>query len=96
MSLVFSATSDFYENASIQAKSMKLGRDIPWTWGNYFEAKLAFSETVNDDMIFEPSGHARQPSSKKSQHRLKKSLINKEIACRLFFGVNIHIFLRRI
>ena len=44
---------------------MKLGRDIPWTWGNYFEAKLAFSETVNDDMIFEPSGHARQPSSKK-------------------------------
>ena len=28
--LVFSATSDFYENASIQAKSMKLDRDIPW------------------------------------------------------------------
>ena len=48
--LVFSATSDFYENASIQAKSMKLGRDIPWAWGNYFGAKLAFPETFNDNL----------------------------------------------
>ena len=48
--LVVSATSDFYENASIQAKSMKLGRDIPWAWGNYFGAKLAFPETFNDNL----------------------------------------------
>ena len=48
--LVFSATSEFYENASIQAKSMKLGRDIPWAWGNYFGAKLAFYETFNDNL----------------------------------------------
>ena len=47
--LVFSAISDFYENASIQAKSMKLGRDITWAWGNYFGAKLAFPETFNDN-----------------------------------------------
>ena len=48
--LVFSATSDFYENASIQAKSMKLGRDIPWAWGNYLGAKLAFPETFKDNL----------------------------------------------
>ena len=48
--LVFSATSDFYENASIQAKSMKLGRDIPWAWGNYLGTKLAFPETFNDNL----------------------------------------------
>ena len=46
---VFSATSDFSENASIQARSMKLGRDISWAWGNYFEAKLAFPETFKDN-----------------------------------------------
>ena len=46
---VFSATSNFCENASIQAKSMKLGRDIPLAWGNYFGAKLAFPETFNDN-----------------------------------------------
>ena len=49
-SLVFSATSDFYGNASIQAKSMKLGRVIPWAWGNYFRAKLAFPESYNDNL----------------------------------------------
>ena len=43
--LVFSATSDFYENTSIQAKSMKIGRDIPRALGNYIGAKLAFPET---------------------------------------------------
>ena len=48
--LVFSATSDFCENASIQAKSTKLGRDIPWAWGNYFGAKLAFPETFEDNL----------------------------------------------
>ena len=48
--LVFSATSNFYKNASIQAKSMKLGRDIPRAWGNYFGAKLAFPETINDNI----------------------------------------------
>ena len=48
--LAFSATSDFYENASIQAKSMKLGRDIPWAWGNCFGAKLAFPETLKDNL----------------------------------------------
>ena len=42
---LLSATSNFCENSSIQAKSMKLGRDIPWAWGNYFGAKLAFPET---------------------------------------------------
>ena len=47
--LVFSATSDFYENASIQAKSMKLGRDIPWAWGNYSGAKLGFPETFKNN-----------------------------------------------
>ena len=47
--LVFSATSDFYENAFIQAKSTKLGKDIPWAWGNYFGAKLAFPETINNN-----------------------------------------------
>ena len=47
---VFSATSNFCENASIQAKSMKLGRDIPWAWGNYFGAKLAFPEKINDNI----------------------------------------------
>ena len=48
--LVFSAISDFYENASIQAKSTKLGRDIPWAWGNYVVAKLDFPETFNDNL----------------------------------------------
>ena len=48
--LVFSATSDFYENASFQAKSTKLGRDIPWAWRNYFGAKLAFPETFKDNL----------------------------------------------
>ena len=48
--LVLSATSDFYENASIQATSMKLGRDIPWAWGNYFGAKLALSETFTNNL----------------------------------------------
>ena len=48
--LVFSATSDFYENASFQAKSTKLGRDIPWAWGNYLGAKLAFPETFKDNL----------------------------------------------
>ena len=48
--LVLSATSDFYENASIQAKSLKLGRDTPWARGNYFRAKLAFPETFNDNL----------------------------------------------
>ena len=48
-SIVFSATSDFYENASIHVKSMKLGRDMPWAWGNYFGTKLAFPETFNDN-----------------------------------------------
>ena len=47
--LVFSTTSDFYEKTSIQAKSMKLGRDIPWAWGNYSGAKMGFPETFKDN-----------------------------------------------
>ena len=48
--LVYLATSVFYENASIRAKSMKLGRDTPWAWGNYFGAKLACSDTFNENL----------------------------------------------
>ena len=48
--LVVSATSDFYENASIQAKSMKFGGCIPLLCGNYFEANLTFRMSSNDNL----------------------------------------------
>ena len=49
MYLEFLATSDFYENASIQAKSMKLGSEIHWAWENQSGAKLTFPETFKDN-----------------------------------------------